>query len=82
MEIRCLDSRYIKYLERYLEELFLRIKPFLYTKNGNIVMLQAENEYGHYGDDKKYLAHLTKTYGEKGINVPLFTSDGIYDLFA
>ena len=31
-------------------------------------MLQVENEYGYYGDDKEYLAHLVKVYREKGID--------------
>ena len=39
-------------------------------------MMQCENEYGSYGDDKKYLEHLYKFYREQGIDVPLFTSDG------
>ena len=39
-------------------------------------MLQCENEYGYYGDDKDYLEYLAKSYKEKGIDVPLFTSDG------
>ncbi|MBQ8685546.1 MAG: beta-galactosidase [Clostridia bacterium] len=76
MEIRCLNATYIRYFERYLDELFAQIKPYLATNGGNVVMLQVENEYGHYGDDKAYLAHLVKTYRAKGIDVPLFTSDG------
>ena len=76
MEIRCMNSRYITYFERYLDELFEKVRPFLCTNGGNVVMMQVENEYGYYGDDKEYLAYLTKTYKEKGIDVPLFTSDG------
>ena len=76
MEIRCMNSRYITYFERYLDELFEKVRPFLCTNGGNVVMMQVENEYGYYGDDKEYLAYLAKTYKEKGIDVPLFTSDG------
>ena len=39
-------------------------------------MLQCENEYGYYGDDKEYLAYLKEGYLRRGMNVPLFTSDG------
>ena len=39
-------------------------------------MLQCENEYGYYGDDKDYLIYLKNSYKNKGIDVPLFTSDG------
>lgn len=76
VEIRCMNDTYIYYFERYLDELFARIKPFLATNGGNVIMLQVENEYGYYGDDKEYLAYLRKTYRRKGIDVPLFTSDG------
>lgn len=31
-------------------------------------MMQVENEYGYYGDDKKYFASLLKIYRENGID--------------
>lgn len=76
MEIRCSNKAYIKYFDRYLDKLFEQIKPLLCTNGGPIIMLQCENEYGYYGDDKVYLRYLYESYREKGINVPLFTSDG------
>ncbi len=76
MEIRCSNKAYIKYFDRYLDKLFEQIKPLLVTNGGPIIMLQCENEYGYYGDDKVYLRYLYESYREKGINVPLFTSDG------
>ena len=76
IEIRCSNKAYIKYFDRYLEKLFAEIKPHLCTNGGNVIMLQCENEYGYYGDDKEYLKYLYDSYREKGIDVPLFTSDG------
>lgn len=76
MEIRCGNPAYMRYFKRYLDEIFARVKPFLATNGGNVIMLQAENEYGYYGDDKEYLRELVAYYREKGIDVPLFTSDG------
>ncbi len=76
IEIRCSNKAYIGYFDRYLGKLFEQIKPHLCTKGGNVIMLQCENEYGYYGDDKEYLKYLYKSYREKGIDVPLFTSDG------
>ncbi|MBQ6600094.1 MAG: beta-galactosidase, partial [Clostridia bacterium] len=46
------------------------------TGGGNVIMMQVENEYGYYGDDKEYLKKLVQFYREQGIDVPLFTSDG------
>lgn len=39
-------------------------------------MLQIENEYGSYGNDKAYLRHVRQICLDNGIDVPLFTSDG------
>lgn len=76
MEIRCSNKEYIQYFDRYLDKLFEQIRPLLCTNGGPIIMLQCENEYGYYGDDKEYLIYLRNSYINKGIDVPLFTSDG------
>ena len=76
MEIRCSNAVYMEHFTRYLCRLFDEVRPLLCTNGGNVIMMQVENEYGYYGDDKKYLASLVKIYRENGIDVPLFTSDG------
>ena len=76
MEIRCSNKEYIRYFDRYLDRLFEEIRPLLCTNGGPVIMLQCENEYGYYGDDKEYLEYLRDSYIKKGIDVPLFTSDG------
>lgn len=76
MEIRCSNAVYMEHFTRYLCRIFDEIRPLLCTNGGNVIMMQVENEYGYYGDDKKYLASLVKIYRENGIDVPLFTSDG------
>ncbi len=76
MEIRCMNPRYISCFDRYLDRLCEEIKPYLCTNGGNIIMVQCENEYGYYGDDKEYLSYLKEGFEKRGIDVPLFTSDG------
>lgn len=76
MEIRCSNAVYMEHFTRYLRRVFDEVRPLLCTNGGNVIMMQVENEYGYYGDDKKYLASLVKIYRENGIDVPLFTSDG------
>ena len=39
-------------------------------------MMQVENEYGSFGNDKTYLTALRDMMRELGITVPLFSSDG------
>ena len=76
MEIRCSNPIYMERFEKYLARLFEEIRPLLFTNGGPIIMMQCENEYGYYGDDKTYLKHLYDCYRRLGIDVPLFTSDG------
>lgn len=76
IEIRCSNTAYIQYFDRYLDRLFDEIRPLLCTNGGPIIMLQCENEYGYYGDDRAYLAYLREGYIRRNMDVPLFTSDG------
>lgn len=76
MEIRCSNKAYIECFDKYLDALFSQIRPLLVTNGGPVVMMQIENEYGYYGDDKEYLSYLRDAYIKRGIDVPLFTSDG------
>lgn len=76
LEIRCMNEAYLTHFDRYLDRLFEEIRPLLCTNGGPIIMLQCENEYGYYGDDKTYLAYLRDGFIRRGIDVPLFTSDG------
>ncbi len=76
MEIRCQNPAYMERFEIYLSQIFDQIRPLLSTNGGPIIMMQCENEYGYYGDDKEYLKKLYGIYRKYGIDVPLFTSDG------
>ena len=76
MEIRCRNRAYMQRFSAYLERLFDQVRPMLCTNGGNVIMMQVENEYGYYGDDKEYLKSLVSIYREQDIDVPLFTSDG------
>lgn len=76
MEIRCCNKAYMERFSAYLTQLFRQVRPMLCTGGGNVIMMQVENEYGYYGDDKEYLKKLVQFYREQGIDVPLFTSDG------
>lgn len=76
MEIRCSNPVYMKFFKNYLSHIIDEIRPFLFNNGGNVIMMQCENEYGYYGDDKEYLEELRDFYAECGVDVPLFTSDG------
>jgi beta-galactosidase len=76
IKIRCMDPRYMAAVERYLKEMANVIRPLLVTRGGPILMVQIENEYGSFGNDKNYLEELRRIWLKNGIDVPFFTADG------
>ena len=47
------------------------LAPLQIDQGGPVLMLQVENEYGSFGNDKKYLESLRDMMRERGITVPL-----------
>jgi beta-galactosidase len=76
IRLRCMDPRYMAAAERYITRLSEEIRPYLVTKGGPILMIQIENEYGSFGNDRDYLLRLKEVWSENGIDVPTFTADG------
>lgn len=74
--LRCRDALYLSKVRKYLKELLDRVRPYFAVNGGNIFMLQIENEYGSYGNDKEYLKEIVNIYRENEIDCLLFTSDG------
>ena len=62
--------------ERYLNALGEQLAPHTVTNGGNIIMVQVENEYGSYSNDKVYLGKMAELIKNAGFNVPLMTCDG------
>ena len=76
IHLRCSDPLFLEEVEKYFTVLFERLRPLLCTNGGPVIMLQIENEYGSFGNDKKYLRFLADLYRKLDMDVPLFTSDG------
>ncbi|MGT2798321.1 glycoside hydrolase family 35 protein [Streptococcus intermedius] len=76
MRIRSSDPAYLAAVANYYDELLPRLVPHLLGNGGNILMMQVENEYGSYGEDKEYLRAVRDMMLERGVTCPLFTSDG------
>lgn len=76
IRLRCMDPRYMAAAERYITKLAEEIKPFMITKGGPILMLQIENEYGSYGNDRNYLLRLKQVWKDSGVDLATFTADG------
>jgi beta-galactosidase len=76
IKFRCMDTRYMAAAERYIARLAEEIKPYLITKGGPLLMVQVENEYGSFGNDRNYMLRLREVWNANGIDVPTFTGDG------
>jgi len=78
--VRTSDARFLEPVDAWFDALIPRLVPLLRTHGGPIVAVQVENEYGSFGSDRAYLEHLREGLRARGIDVPLFTSDGPTDL--
>ena len=76
LRVRSMYPRYMQAAERYINALAKVVKPLLVTAGGPILMVQIENEYGSYGNDRSYMRRLRDVWVTAGINVPFFTGDG------
>lgn len=80
MRVRSHYGPFLEKVDNYYDVLLEKFKPLLSTNGGPIIAMQIENEYGSFGNDKKYLNHLKEAMETRGMDVLLFTSDGPTDL--
>lgn len=76
IKVRCMDPRYMQAAEKYMGKLASEIKAYQITKGGPLLMLQVENEYGSFGNDRNYMIRLKDVWAQNGIDIPYFTGDG------
>jgi beta-galactosidase len=74
--IRCMDPHYMKSVKGYIDRLAKEVVSLQCTKGGPVLMIQVENEYGSFGNDKKYLEAIRELWIANGIRIPFFTADG------
>lgn len=76
MKLRCTYEPFLKHVEAYYDKLFEMITPLQINHGGPVILMQVENEYGYYGSDGQYLETMKKMMTDRGVVVPLVTSDG------
>lgn len=85
MEVRCDNPEFLSHTKIYINRLFQEIGNLQITKNGPVVMIQSENEFGSYVAQRKdiplaehraYNAKIRQQLIDAGFDVPFFTSDG------
>lgn len=79
MKYRTNSPLFMEKVKNYFEVLLPKLAPFQMTHRGPVIMMQVENEYGSYGNEKEYLEATKKIMQHLGIDVPLFTSDGAWE---
>ena len=78
IKLRSTDANFIDKVRNYYNELIPRLVKYQVTHGGPVLMMQVENEYGSYGNEKEYLKIIASIMRENGVDVPLFTSDGTW----
>lgn len=76
MRPRSRDPKFLARVASYYDALMPILVPRQVMRGGNVIMMQVENEYGSYCEDKEYLRAIRDLMTSRGVNVPLFTSDG------
>ncbi|MCR5751343.1 MAG: beta-galactosidase [Kiritimatiellae bacterium] len=76
IRLRSTDPKYLEPAKRYLAAVGRELAPLQVSKGGPILMVQAENEYGSYGDDSAYMREIWKALKDGGFDVPLFACNG------
>ena len=84
-DLRTNNSVYLRFVDRWYDQLLPIIKPRLYSNGGAVAMVQIENEYGSYGNtggsaaDLAYMVHL-RDYVRAGLGgrdaFQMYTTDG------
>ncbi|MFJ3861334.1 beta-galactosidase family protein [Streptomyces sp. NPDC090085] len=79
LHLRCSDPRFEAEVDGWFDLLAPELLPLLASRGGPVVAVQVENEYGSYGDDTRYRAHVERALVERGVDCLLFTADGAED---
>ena len=76
IKLRSLDERFMKPVSRFLGKVAEQLAPYRMENDGNILMVQVENEFGSYGVDIPYMTAIRDTLRNVGWgSTPLFQCD-------
>jgi len=76
MRYRVAYEPFMNHVDDFFKVLMKQLVPLQIDHGGPVIMMQVENEYGSYGNDKIYLKRMRDIMLKYGATVPLFTSDG------
>ena len=73
--VRSKEAKYLNEYRNYIKEVGRQVAHLQVNHGGNILMVQIENEYGCYGEDREYLEINRKLFLEAGFDGLLYTCD-------
>lgn len=77
MVLRSNDPVFMKPAKQWMLRLGKELAPLTADRGGPIIAVQLENEYGSFGDDHVYLAHLRQILLKAGFGgIFMYTADG------
>jgi len=80
LKVRSTEPHYISAYRQYIMQVGKQLAPLQIHKGGNIILVQVENEYGSYSNDKAYLELNRKLFVEAGFDGVLYTCDPAKDV--
>jgi len=77
MVVRGSDPNFIAAASRWMHRLGQELAPLQIDRGGPIIMVQIENEYGSFGNDRDYLNQIRQMIVSSGFTgAQLYTADG------
>lgn len=73
--VRSKEPQFLNAYKKYIHEVAKQLVPLQINHGGNILMVQVENEYGFYSNDKEYLEINKNLFIEAGFDGVLYTCD-------
>jgi beta-galactosidase len=73
--VRSLEPKFLEAYSRYIREVAKQVAGLQVNHGGNILLIQVENEYGFYSNDKKYLEVNKQLFIDAGFDGLLYTCD-------
>lgn len=77
VRLRTADPLYLSYCDKWLNHIVPMLARYQLGKEGTVILVQVENEYGHLGmhQEENYIYHLRDGLRERGITVPIINCD-------
>lgn len=78
VKIRVMNQVFLQAVEKYFDWLLPQLAKLEYPA-GPVIIMQIENEYGSFGEDKEYLEEVKKLMLKNHVKSILVTADGNMD---